>query len=338
MNDNDDAASVRSSSTRTRALIIGGVVPVLMALVATVLMFGWLPELPNPIAVHWSGAGADGFGPAIPFILAPFVIVVLFSAFAVTMAWKALPTGGPTVSQKILLTTSLWLASLLSIGFAGSVEAQRGLLDAHDAPDIGWSLALGAGVGLALAVAGWFLLPPRESNVDAGVNARPIDVRGEERISWSQSARLSTTALLIVGSVIVVGLVTVIFAAYDSAEYQTLGLFVVIFVVLTAMSNFWWHVSADQRGFIVKGLFSVPRKRIRLENIRSVKVIDVEPTRDFGGWGWRWTGDGRSGVILRPGPSIEVTQTNGKQFIVTVDDAATGAGVLAALVTKRSRS
>ena len=82
----------------------------------------------------------------------------------------------------------------------------------------------------------------------------------------------------------------------------------------------------------------VPHKHIPLSDIRAVKVVDVHPTRDFGGWGWRWAGDGRSGIVLQVGPGIEVTQSSGRRFIVTVDDATTGAGVLAALIRRNARS
>jgi hypothetical protein len=55
----------------------------------------------------------------------------------------------------------------------------------------------------------------------------------------------------------------------------------------------------------------------------------VNPLAEFGGWGWRWGADGRVGVVLRAGEGIQVTRTNGKRFVVTVDDAQTGASVLA---------
>lgn len=58
--------------------------------------------------------------------------------------------------------------------------------------------------------------------------------------------------------------------------------------------------------------------------------------RDFSGFGWRWTGGGRSGVVLRTVPGIEVTSARGKRFVATVDDAETGAGVIAALPAQGS--
>ncbi len=343
MNGSRSAEPLPTRSIRVRVGIIGGVIPVAIAAVATVLMFGWLPELPDPIAVHWSVVGADGFGPALPFIVMPIIITVIFSGFAVAWSWNPRPTGRLIWNQKVVLVTSVWLATLLSIGFGASIALQRGLSDSHQAQDVGPLLALAAGIGVVLAVAAWFALPAGESVDEPGAEVKAVDVRGEERVSWSHSARLGTAALFVVGVAIAIGLITVVVSVIASPDATVVGVIVVGVIVVSgvsvlAITNFWWRVSADRRGFSATGLFGWPRKRIPLANIRSVKVVDVNPTRDFGGWGWRWTGDGRSGIILRGGPGIEVTQKSGKRFVVTVDDAKTGAGVLAALLTQNARN
>ena len=55
---------------------------------------------------------------------------------------------------------------------------------------------------------------------------------------------------------------------------------------------------------------------------------------EFGGWGLRLSVEGRFGVVLRQGEAIEVTRANGRRFLVTVDDAATGAALLQALIAR----
>ncbi|MEO6941681.1 MAG: DUF1648 domain-containing protein [Terrimesophilobacter sp.] len=337
MSKNESVEVVRASSTRLRVVIVGVMVPVIIGVTATILMVTWLPTLPDPIAVHWSGAGADGFGPAIPFVILPAIIAVTYSSFAVAWAWRPSPSGRLTWNQKVVLAIGVWLSTMLSFGFGTSVALQRGLADAHSAPEVGPALAIAAVIGLVLAVAAWFILPRGESVDEPGAAAKPVDVRGSERVSWSRPTRLGTTPMLVIGLVIVVALATVAASVLATPKWTLQGAITIAVVVVLAITNFWWRVSADRRGFLVKGLFGWPRKRIPLENISSVRVVDVHPTRDFGGWGWRWAGDGRSGVIMRPGPGIEVTQKNGKRFIVTVDDATTGAGVLVALVKQRAR-
>lgn len=340
MNTNDTRERT-TRSTRTRVVLIGAAAPIAIAIAGTLLMVSWLPELPDPIAVHWSGAGADGFGPALPFIFAPLVIVVLFSIFAVVFSWRTTPSGQPVYTQKILLTTSVWLSTTLTVGFVGSVAGQRGIVDAKNASDVGAILLIGAVAGLALAAGAWFLLPKGESSViEAGQPPKALDLRGDERLSWSHSARFGNAVLVLMGVLLVVGGAAIL-TSFASSPSEVIAPKVLIFAVVlltTALvvTNIWWRVSADHRGFTVRGYLGWPSKRIPLADIRTVQVVDVVPMRDFGGYGWRWAGGGRSGVILRTGPGIEVTASSGKRFVVTVDDAETGAGVIAALLKQNS--
>jgi hypothetical protein len=76
---------------------------------------------------------------------------------------------------------------------------------------------------------------------------------------------------------------------------------------------------------------------IPLGDIREVNAVQVSPTAEFGGWGWRMDGTGRSGIIMRAGSAVQVTRASGKKFVVTVDDADTAASVLAALIGSRTR-
>ena len=99
-----DSNEQSQQSTHLRVILVGAVVPTAIALAAALLMVSWLPELPDPIAVHWEGKGANGFGPALPFILAPLVISALFSIFAVSMSWRTAPSGRLIYNQKILRT------------------------------------------------------------------------------------------------------------------------------------------------------------------------------------------------------------------------------------------
>jgi hypothetical protein len=220
----------------------------------------------------------------------------------------------------------------------GSVAIQRGLTDAHDAPDVGPLLALGAGIGLVLAVAGWFLLPPGESTEETGSAPRPFEVEGGERVSWTRTARLGNAALAVVlGSfVLVVGAFVLVLVSGRGGLWFAVAVLVAVSIIVA--TNTWWRVVADRRGLLVRGALGWPRRQIRLDDIRSVRIVEVNPTRDFGGWGWRWGGKGRTGVILRAGTGVEVTRSNDKRFVVTVDDAETCAAVLGALIAQQARA
>ncbi|MCU1442988.1 MAG: hypothetical protein JWQ59_1138 [Cryobacterium sp.] len=75
--------------------------------------------------------------------------------------------------------------------------------------------------------------------------------------------------------------------------------------------------------------YKLPLKRIRLEKIQTVEAGELAPS-EWGGWGYRMT-PGRSALILRKGPGLIVTTTNGKQFAVTLDDPDVPAALLATL-------
>jgi hypothetical protein len=66
-----------------------------------------------------------------------------------------------------------------------------------------------------------------------------------------------------------------------------------------------------------------------LEQIVGASVIDLKP-REWGGWGYRGSrrAFGRAAVVLRAGPAIRLDLTDRRTFAVTVDDAATGAGLV----------
>lgn len=329
-------------SVRRTAVLVGGIIPVAIAAIVTVAMLSWLPELPDPIATHWGGAGPngfgpDGFGPAIGLIFLPLGITVLFSLFAVGSTLANSTGRGLAWTQKFLLVTSVWLSTMLSIGIGWSVAAQRGLTDASKAPDPGLPLLLGAVGGLVLAAALWFLLPKTDAAREQGVAPAPVDITKTERVSWSRAVTMSPVMFAVIGLVVVVSTGVAVFSFLSARGGAWIAIASLALVLVVAFMTSFWRVSADRRGFLARGVLGWPRIRIPVSDIASVQVIDINPMADFGGWGYRWGGNGRSGVIMRTGPSIEVTRRNGKRFVVTVDGAATGASVLAALLAQQAR-
>lgn len=69
-----------------------------------------------------------------------------------------------------------------------------------------------------------------------------------------------------------------------------------------------------------------PHTRIALERILSAEAVDLAPT----GWGYRGSLRllGSAAVIIRRGSALSLRLAGGKSFVVTVDDAATGAALL----------
>ena len=90
----------------------------------------------------------------------------------------------------------------------------------------------------------------------------------------------------------------------------------------------------DGTGLTVRLLIRRPRIQVPLDEIIEAEVVTVRPIAEFGGWGLRIGAAGRAGVVLRSGPALQVTRTSGRAFVVTVDDAQTGAALLNTLAAR----
>ncbi|MFT4218816.1 MAG: hypothetical protein QM619_16765 [Micropruina sp.] len=115
-------------------------------------------------------------------------------------------------------------------------------------------------------------------------------------------------------------------------------MFVPLFAVAAVDS--WWmvailrvRVAVDASGLRVSGPLGWLRVRIVLDDIATVGTAEVRALREFGGWGYRvaFAGPlvGAKGFVLRSGQAIVVTRRSGAIEVVVVDDAGTGAALLA---------
>jgi hypothetical protein len=172
-----------------------------------------------------------------------------------------------------------------------------------------------------------------ESRQDETVEPEPLGVSATERIFWSRSTSFGIGVFAPIGAVLLLALAAVIAATLSSAAPGWL-LWPIALIGLATLATAWWRVTIDRRGLRLRGLLGWPRARIPLDDIRSVAVVQVNPTADFGGWGWRWA-RGRSGLIMRSGEAIEVRRGDGRRFTVTVDDAETASAALAGLTARR---
>lgn len=84
------------------------------------------------------------------------------------------------------------------------------------------------------------------------------------------------------------------------------------------------------------GPFGWPRKEIEVGRIVRANVEHIEPM-SWGGWGWRIKPPATT-VILRKGEALMLDLVDGKKFGVTVDEAATAAGLVNGLVARRQKT
>jgi len=322
--------------TRTRRLVIviGVVVPVLITLIGAIIAALWIPELPDPVASHWGTSGPDGFTAVGGVIALPLIITLAFVVITTLVTWKGAPHGGMLWAHKLLVATAVFIAVLLTVISSGTLAIQRGLDSAENAGDIGGIMIAGFVIAAILAALAWLMLPAAEQIVSHPVAAEPIVGSTTQRVHFSTTTRLGPGVVVIAVAALVALGVALTIQAFSNPAELLLPAVIGIFVIALAVSTLSWRVTVDHRGLRVRSALGFPRSTIAPEQIASVAVVEVNPIGEFGGYGWRWAPDGRSGIVLSKGEAIEVTRTNGKKFIVTMHDARRGAEALATVAKK----
>lgn len=315
-----------------RLALLAGLPPALSAVPNVVLLAAAADRLPDPLATHFGPDGADGFtGRVATMAVSAGLGIGLAAVFALILVAGArsgtLTRTPATPSDPIrLLIASAWGVG----GFTGTIMFSGTLanLDAADATRVSLPLlafVAAAAAGILFAASGWFIAPDTPVAAETRSSVRPLPLRPTERVSWSR--RVSSPWMLLAGMIaFLLGVVTgfVLQPLTGVLLALTGGL-------LAQLASI--RVVVDQRGLTVgTGPFGWPRWRLRPEDITEVSTEDISPAR-YGGYGIRMI-PGTTAVLLRGGPGIVVTRRSGRRFAVSVDDAGTGAGVLAGVVER----
>jgi hypothetical protein len=321
-----------------RIIVLAGVVPVLVAVAAALLMLLWAPELPDPVAIHWGATGqVDGYGSLISLVIMVPALVLAISA-AVTLALGFLAATTYEARQpQLLVATSVFLSVFLSVGIGGSVYIQRGLAAAAEAGSVFAPLGLGLVLGLGAGAGAWFAAP-RPAVFDDGEAEEtrdPLALSAVERVSWSRTIRPSAGLLWCFIAIFVVAIVVSSFAAV-AVSSAALWIPIAILGVALAASIvcFFWRVTIGNRGVTIRSAGGLFRRTIALADITAVRVVRISPFADFGGWGLR-VGPGRIGYVVRSGEALEIVLGPARSVVVTVDDADAAATVLEGLLSRR---
>ncbi len=168
------------------------------------------------------------------------------------------------------------------------------------------------------------------------VEAEPaLDMQASERVTWMRTQTSIWPALVAVLMMAVGAVVLVI----EFPEANAISGAVLAIAGLTVLAFSRIQVQADATGVRVRfGMLPWPTKFVAIDDIEHAGAIDLRPT-EWGGWGYRIArpakGFSRSAVVLRGGEALHLTQRNGREFAVTVDDAAQAAAVVNAYVEQR---
>ncbi|MCC2276699.1 DUF1648 domain-containing protein [Streptomyces sp. ET3-23] len=311
--------------SRLRPLLVG--IPYLLssAVFLTVFLVS-RPRLPDPIATHFGGSGhADGFtsqGALLPMGLA---MLLLPGVLFVVLAY-VIDAVRPLVLTAYAAVGPLCYANVrVVMDNAGAETARDVRLTLWEVPAALALAAVTGGVGL-LVTRGW-QQPAPEARI--GPKNRPgLLLHPGETAFWTHAQR--SRGLGIAGLTLLVAGATIIPLTGFGPGVVLLGTGL-LFGLFSGVRS-----TVDRHGLTVTMLWLPwPRLRIPLKRIVEANARDINAFRDMGGWGYR-INKGRSGVVLRSGEALVVQLANGKEFVVTTDDAATAAALLNGLVERGS--
>lgn len=312
---------------RLSSALLGLALPLAVLAGAGMIAWSWRDTLPDPVATHWGADGVDGFASVTAAIAGVLGVGAAVTILLWGLSWRA---GKATSSRRMLNATTVWVAVLLATIVLGSLHAQKGLDDARDVGGIGAVIALA--FALATVAAALVALATPNGPVGAAVGPVPADavrlpLSGDERVVWFQRPRGGPG--LAIGFLAAAATAV---AAVTSEDWWLLLVTAGLVVLMGAM--FSWVVRVDETGLRIRSAIGFPRTTIPLDEVAQARATTVRCFPEFGGWGWRTAMDGRTGILLRSGETLEITRTDDSVFVVTVDDAATAASLLNSLADR----
>lgn len=157
-----------------------------------------------------------------------------------------------------------------------------------------------------------------------------IDLGQGERAIWFGHSSNRALLLLSVGLAVTLFL-TFPVGAPDMTRYVAIA---IVLVVLASFASLWVTVTT-QRVRISLSPWRWPTTNIPIASISSADVRRIHALQ-YGGWGYRLCGRGCRGLIVRSGEALIIKRTDGRSFVVTVDDAARAAGLINDTVKRTS--
>jgi hypothetical protein len=312
---------------RGASTLLGLVVPLGILAASTLVASSWRDDLPAQVAIHWGPDGPDGFSTLTTLlVICAATTVPVVVALWVIAVWK----GQARPARQFSAGLSVGLMTFVAGITVGTLAPQRGLADGADVGGVDWAVALAVVVSVALGLGAAALTPrgvPTPGADEPRGDAPRIALTDAERAVWVRRTS-SSTGILVLS--VATALVTVAVVVGNSWWL----LVVPAVLVLLTLAMFSWVVTVDSTGLTVRSTLGLPRRHLPIDEVVDATVDTVSPLRDFGGYGWRTSTDGRTGVVIRAGETLEVRSTGERRFVVTVDDASTAAALLNSLADR----
>lgn len=316
------------------------VLPVVITMVALVIQLVALPQAPDTITIHWAINGTpNGFAPAWTSLVLTAALGLGLPVLLGATTLPGLLRGERGPSYRFMGALALAISAGISTLVTWMLCVQVGLSNATDARLSALSGLVMAGVTALAGVVGWGIQPKRQTVRSAAAAVAPHTLSPGQRAVWSAETSMprigqigiAVLILSVWGSAISVWMTT------DPTPLAWLLTAVGLLVLAAAATTLAFRVRVDRRGLSVTSVFGFPRFTVPLDGIASVSAVQVEPVGQFGGYGLR-SAPGRFGVVLRRGEAIEVERHSGRRFVVTVDNAQTGAALLQGLLAQNPAS
>jgi hypothetical protein len=331
---NDRVEPNPSPRTRHPAAVraaVGVAVPVVVVALGMAPLLVERGDLPDPLASHWSLSGApDGSTSIAAFTVLTLVLTVLSGAIAFGVSRRAHPVAYEIAPAAGLATAfgGVWAAISVT-----TVRANAGVSVWSDARSNGLVTTVGVLAIAAAFGAASFQLARRleHARPDGGGTARPtIGLRPTERAQWVGRCRSTFAWPMVIGF----GTAAVVIPAVASLVGSPREAWIAVLSLVLAVAALPFvsiRVVVDARGLRAElGPAGWPTVSFALDEIDAAEYVpDAVPVRS-GGWGYRGSVRvfGRAALVLRRGEAIRLVLRGDRTFLVTVDDAATGAGLL----------
>lgn len=303
-------------------MLLGIALPAVLLVTAALVALSWRNRLPPEVAVHWGPHGVDRTGSLSELIAVP---LILGGAGWLIVAILCLTAGRIALIRRLLVAVSAGMGTLFAGIVLTSVAVQLDVADATAAgdPSLGTLVAFLAAVAVAIgagALTGDD--PPLPSTAPVPADAPRSDL--PISAYWAGEARTKRVWPVWLATAVLIGLGV----WFGNASGQWWLVVILVLVGTLPLGLLRWRVRIDHRGLTVAAQAGWPRERIPANEVERADVVTVSPFQEFGGWGLRASGDGRTGVVTRAGAALQVQRSGDRVFVVTIDGAAEAAALL----------
>lgn len=297
-------------SVDVRALRFAVGFPVVLAAAFLVCAFLVRSDLPEPLAVRWTEAGAADFAP-FGAVAGTGAALIVLTGWAVLL--QAAPLSRPVVMRRLMMGAGLSLSLFVTTVLAAVLVGQLGLANARDSRVDVSVLALGSGAALGLGVVMGFVFKADERwSVDDDLAMREALERELDPDLARDSVRLWVHARSSV--FVMIGIATLLPAALLTIAVPWLSALLVAAAVLGA-ALLVARIRVDRGGLRVFAagfvrVMDVPAAAIEAATPKEVKAAD------YGGWGYRSHGTATA-LLVSSGPAVVVDRSDGRQLTVS---------------------